>query len=74
MTKRTTGVILILVSALLLISRYITAAMSAHGAGIVIVGAFEEVLDRTIPLLIASIVTSIVAAAYLVLAEREKET
>ena len=73
MTKRFTGVMLIFVSALLFISRYIVAAIGANGAGVAIVGVFEEVLNRTTPLLVASIVMLIVAIVYLVWAKRAKD-
>ena len=73
MTKRFTGVMLIFVSALLFISRYIVAAISANGAGIAIAGFFEEILDRTNLLLILSILMLIIAAVYLFFAERTKE-
>ena len=67
MNKRFTGVIFIFISALLLISRYITAAIAASER------YFEVTLDDTILLLAASIVCVVVGALYLIFAERSKE-
>ena len=73
MSKRLTGVILILVSALLLIGRYIAAAITANNAGVALPGAFETALEMSIPLLVASIVCAIAGVIYLIMAQRSKE-
>jgi len=73
MSKRTTGIILILAASLLLISCYITAAITANGSGIALIGVFKDIFTRTIPMLIISFLGYVFGIIYLVWAERTKE-
>ncbi|MCL2818095.1 MAG: hypothetical protein FWD39_06915 [Clostridiales bacterium] len=77
MNRRCAGVLFSLTGALLLIGRYVVAAICANGAAQGLEawgrGFFEEALEMTGLLLSASIVCFLIGAAYLIYAEIYKE-
>jgi len=73
MNKRLIGVSLILISALLLIGRYITAGITASGADMALQAAFEIALEKSFPLLVMCIGCLIAGIFYLIWAECSKE-
>jgi len=74
MNRRSVGIILILISTLLLISRYLISAIAANGAVTVALdGAFQTIFTETEPLSKFCIAGLILGVIYLALAEILKE-